>query len=61
MTIGEMRDELLKGMQKGNSDYRSGYVDGVLDMFNAVSEEKRNADEIAGSERVPLGASSGNC
>jgi len=33
---GQTRDELLRKVQKGTPDYRGGYVDACLDMFNGI-------------------------
>jgi hypothetical protein len=34
--VGQTRDELIRKIQKGSVDYRSGYVDACLDMFNGM-------------------------
>ena len=34
--LGQTRDELLRKIQKGSVDYRSGYVDCALDYYNSV-------------------------
>lgn len=45
MTLEEMRDKLLREQtdEKKNPEYKHGYADGVLDMYNEEKKEKLNA------------------
>jgi hypothetical protein len=48
--ISIMLGELLKQMRANKSEeYRSGYADGVLDMFNAVTKEIENEMKLSGA------------
>ena len=40
--LREKRDELLRNAKKEKSeDYKAGYVDGALDVYNAAAEIKK--------------------
>jgi hypothetical protein len=51
-TIEELRDSLLKETpQQGESaDKRSGFVNGVLDMYNAIKKRQDTMIELAGGD-----------
>lgn len=43
--LNKVRDELLKAIQKGDASYRSGYVDGVLDVYNLFKKKLEEPKE----------------
>lgn len=48
--MSELRNKLLSEMKKGDVNYRSGYVDGALDMFNGMVKIKEEASPKIGSK-----------
>lgn len=47
MSLEEMRDGLLKEKddEKREPNYKRGYVDGVLDMYNGVKKKRDECNE----------------
>jgi hypothetical protein len=49
--MGDLRNKLLSEIKKADVTYRSGYVDGVLDMFNELARIK-NDEPVKSSKQT---------